>query len=395
MTAGTAVGSLPERHRLSMMTAATVLGRIGRVDFDHHSASFFRFAGELPKERRPRRVTDALGQTMGVKHPAHMQVFHTDHPEAVHDLAARLMGKVVASERNALMDPRHGLTVLATLWSAFGQGSMFALDFRQGFLFLTEEAWVLDLLRRREGGKGFESDIDADWFGSLKQAFSFTLHRETDGPLARAAASNGTRFDAPFERAVIDHLDRAELREADPLVMGDAEAALREGERVIAVGSPEAWIAGLLACFQAAKERLHRLLDAHGHVLQDLGMHSLQAGTFDFEHGEGLLLLREREAFALLLIGSGAHFQQMIIEPPALSKGLVELLDLLLGGIEPVFEGFTHRGSIAEKDCMSSETALWRWAFVFECPPGYSILLHPGHQTRNAHSSLPGKDAAF
>ena len=266
MAAGTAVGSLSERHRLPTMTPAAVLGRVGRVDFDHHSASFFRFAGELPKERRPRRVTDALGQTMVVKHPTHMQVFHADPPETVHDLAARLMGEVVASERNALMDPRHGLAVLATLLCACGQTGVFALHARQGVLFLAEEARVLNLLRRREGGRGLEADIDTDWFGSLRQAFSFTLHRETDGPLARAAASDGTRFDAPFERVVIDHLDRAELREADPLVMGDAEAALREGERVIAVGSPEAWIAGLLACFQAAKERLHRLLDAHGHV---------------------------------------------------------------------------------------------------------------------------------
>ncbi len=73
------VDTLRERHLLSMSTLATILRRIGRIDFDQGSPSFFRFGGQSIKEVRPCRVTDALGKAMSVNHPVDVQVLHTDH----------------------------------------------------------------------------------------------------------------------------------------------------------------------------------------------------------------------------------------------------------------------------------------------------------------------------
>ena len=75
------IGSFTERHLLPMVAPAAILRRVGRVDFDQRSASFFRFAREMIKELRPGRVTDAFGKTMIVNHPIDMQIFNTDDPE--------------------------------------------------------------------------------------------------------------------------------------------------------------------------------------------------------------------------------------------------------------------------------------------------------------------------
>ncbi len=68
------IGSLTQGHLLPMVTPAALLRRVGRIDCDELSASFFRFGGQSVKELRPGRVTDALGKAMIVNQPVHLQV---------------------------------------------------------------------------------------------------------------------------------------------------------------------------------------------------------------------------------------------------------------------------------------------------------------------------------
>src|SRR5450759_5196631 len=98
------IHALTQGHLLPMVAPAAILCRVGRIDFDEHSASFFRFARELVKELRPRRVTDALGQTMGVNHPIDVEIFDTDHPELIDDLSTLLMGEIVAAPFSSLVE---------------------------------------------------------------------------------------------------------------------------------------------------------------------------------------------------------------------------------------------------------------------------------------------------
>src|SRR5918911_1945364 len=108
MTAGTIEYPFTEWHRLSMFASAACLTGIGRIDFDKHSASLFRFAGELTKEGRPTRIMNALGKTMVMGQAVDMQVFYADDPRGIDDLAALLMGEVLPSPGNALMDTGNG-----------------------------------------------------------------------------------------------------------------------------------------------------------------------------------------------------------------------------------------------------------------------------------------------
>src|SRR5450755_3189106 len=222
MATGTAVGSLPKRHHVPMMTSAAILSRVGRVHFDQHSASFFRFAGEVVKKLRPCRVTDAFCQTMGVNHPVHMQVFHADHSEAIHDLPTLLMDEVLTPEGNALMNPRYCLAMRAAFRSPLRQFGVFVLHLCQRFLLRAEEARVLDRLRRRESSKGLESHINPDLLRRHRQTFRRTLHREAHVPLTCRGATDRAGFDGACDGTVIHHLETADLAETHTVVMGDA-----------------------------------------------------------------------------------------------------------------------------------------------------------------------------
>src|SRR5258705_9592031 len=143
MTAGTIEYLFRQGHFFPMSTPAACLAGIGRIDFDERPASLFRFAGQLSKERRPRRIMNALGQTMVMGHAVDMQIFYTDDPVRIDDLPAFLMGEVLPSPRDTLMDSRHSLPVLPSLRCTLGKFGVLPIDFCEGFLFLTKKARVL------------------------------------------------------------------------------------------------------------------------------------------------------------------------------------------------------------------------------------------------------------
>jgi hypothetical protein len=76
-------------------------------------------------------------------------------------------------------------------------------------------------------------------------------------------------------------------------------------------------------------------------------MNARKRWTFLFKNRKGRLLLKTGEGDSVSLIGSFAHFQQVVIEPTALIKSLVQLLDLFLGWIETVLVHFQHVSILA------------------------------------------------
>src|SRR2546430_4595341 len=74
--------------------------------------------GEESREHRPGRITDALGEAMVMHHAVHGDVFHRDDACTVDNLACLLVGKVMPTIGNALMDVGHHLAPLASGWGA-------------------------------------------------------------------------------------------------------------------------------------------------------------------------------------------------------------------------------------------------------------------------------------
>ena len=331
-----------------MSTPAAGLTRVGRIDFDKRSASFFRFARELGKKCRPRGICHAFRKTMVVYHPIDREVFHTDDPKAINDFPTVLMGEVLPSPADTLMHAGYHFPVLPAFRGSQSLLGVFPLDFGKSLFLLAKKVWVRYLFPGRKRGKGLESHINPDLFGAFGQAFRLAFYRKRDVPLARRRAMNGSSLDLALDGAMIDQLERADLREADMVLMGEGKARLWERERVIAalaLKAGEPWLFDLL--FAASEEGFHGEVNPHRDILQNLGMHSLQRRAFLLQSRKGFLLLIKRQAYACVLVGFLAFLKQVIVEPTALFQGFVELVYLFLGGVDPVLKHFTHAQILA------------------------------------------------
>jgi len=338
-------------HLLPMSTLATCLTRIGGVHLRELSTSFFRFARQFAEKFRPRGIYNAFRQTMIVNHPVHVQVFDADDTKSINDLAAFLMGEVITPEPNTFMHPRYNLTMLPTLRCAFNQFGVFTLDFGKGFLFLAEEAGIVDFFFVAESSECLQANIDTHLSWSRVKAKRLALTREGNVPFACRGTLHGTGFHLAFDLAMIDHLDGANLGEAYPFIMCDAKAALREGEAIVSAFAFETGKPRLLGMFShSTEERFEGQINANGYVLQDLGMHSGEGRTFLFQNRERILLLKTGEGNTIPFIGRLTHFQQVVIEPTALFKGFVQLLFLLLSGKDAVLKHFQHIVIVAQTE---------------------------------------------
>ncbi len=347
-TARTIEYSFRQGHLLSMSTHAACLTRIGWIDFDKRSASFFRFARELTKEGRPRGIGNTFGETVVMHHAVHAQILDRYHAKSLDDGTRLLMGEVLSSEGDTLMNTCHDLAMLPPFSCPFGKLRMLALHPSQSLFLLAEKARVGYLFPGRERSKSFESDVNAHLGKHFGQAFGVTFTREGHIPFPSRGTMDGTGFDCASHRSVRDHLDRANLGEAHPIIMSHAEARLREGEGVVSILPTEPGKPWLFSVFtQAAEEGFECEVNAHCHVLKDLRVNSFERSAFGFQYPKGFLLLVEREALSFLFIGGFTVFKQVVIEPTALVKRFVELVDLLLIGIQTVLKGFLHACSIA------------------------------------------------
>src|SRR6202022_1100944 len=142
-------------------------------------------------------------------------------------------------------------------------------------------------------------------------------------------------------RAMQDYLDMPNPRGRELALLVDLKPRLGEGERVVAVGTPEPRKARFLTGFAAAKERLEGQIKPARHVLQDLRGDWAQGGAVLLEHRIGGLLPIAGKRRALLLIRLLAHFQQVVIKPTALMQRLVEPGFLFLRGENPIHQHFT------------------------------------------------------
>jgi len=335
-------------HLLPVSTLAACLTRIGRIDFDKLPPSFFRFVGQLAKECRPRGVCNAFGKAMIVRHPVDLQVFDCYHTKSVNDLATVLMGEIIPSERYPFMHPCHDLPMFPTFRCAFCQLAMLALDSGKSLFLFAEKARIAYLFFIAESSKGFEPNINTHLGRGFWQAKRLTFDREGNIPFAGTATSKSTRFHLALDRAMIDHLDAANLGKHHAAIMGDAETTLREGEAIIAVSPAKTGVARLFASDPSPKEGFEGQVNTDGYILQHLRMHLFQWRAFLFQQSQRINLMIARERLPLLLIGCFAFLKKMVVEPTTLIQGLVELVNLFLRRKDTVLKHFMHASILAQ-----------------------------------------------
>lgn len=336
------IDSCIERHGLPMSTFAACLRSIGWIDSNILPASFFRFAEQFAEELRPTRVNNAFCQTMVVNHAIDTQIFHSDHPRVVHNLAALLMGKIVASLRDPLMDSGKSFPTPAPFGRSLCQLAVLALHLCQRLLFFAEKARIGNLNPIRKRSECFESHINANGCITLRQAFGIALNRKRSMPLAGTTFVDRECLDFPFDRTMIHHFDMPNSRESQLLLSSNLEAELGKGEAVVSPIAFETGIAWVFACFDTAKECLESQIKPHSHILQDLRMDYLKRKVLLFQSWKRRLLLVERRGFPCLLVGITAVREQVIIQPSAFFQHGIELCFLIMGWIDAVLKHLTH-----------------------------------------------------
>src|SRR6266699_3628280 len=332
-----------------MSTPAAGLTAIGRIDSNVGPASFFRFAGQFAEKFRPTGIMNALRKTVVMRHAVDLQVFHTDDPKGIDDLAAFLMGEVISSKGDALMHTSYCLPVFTTLRTSFRKFAVFTLDFGQGLLFLAEKAGVVYLRAVRESSKRLESHVYPYLSRHLRQSLRVTFHRKGSIPLVGRGTVDGEGFDLATDGPMQDDLEVSNARSIPLALLIHLKATLGIGEAVVAVLALETGKARVLGMFfYTSEEGFHGQIQPDRHILQHLGMDRGQGGAFLFQERPGGLLLLEGERETLRLICLFASLQQMVIEPTALFQCLVEPGFLLLGGVYPILKRLPHVQTLAQ-----------------------------------------------
>src|SRR5262245_63781334 len=92
-----------------MSTARAILTGVRRIHSDLSPTGPCCLVGEEGCELRPRRISDALGETMVVHHAVDQQIFHRDQVKRVHEAPAVLVREVAPSPCDTLMHARYDL----------------------------------------------------------------------------------------------------------------------------------------------------------------------------------------------------------------------------------------------------------------------------------------------
>lgn len=315
MAAFTLIHATVKGHLLAMPALAAILTCESWIDRRVLSASIFCFAQKLLGESRPRRVRNAFSETVVVHHPVDVQIFHADDAELIDYFTRLLMREVVPLKPNALMDARHNLAPLGSLWRALFLFAQKTLRFGKCVLFGAKEARIIYMVARRKVGECFESNINADLCGRFRQRLRvFYLTSERGVPLASAASPDVAGLNLSFNGAVQFDVDIADFRECQ-VVSVNLKARLRESETIVAMLSPESRIARFRSSFDATKESLERKVKAHGNILQDLTVNSLQRFTLFFQHAKAVNLRVERKRLAAFFVSVFALFEQFVVQP--------------------------------------------------------------------------------
>lgn len=331
-----------------MSADAACLRCIGSVDLDELSTSFFRFAGQLGEKGRPCRITYRLGKTMIMQHPVHVQVLDTDDSKAVNNLSGLLMCEVLPLELDTLVNSCNSFAMLATFGRSLHQLRVLSLDTLQRLLFLAKETGIGNLFCIGERGKRLESHVYPYLCIERVKTLRVALTRKGDVPLAGTALVKSCCLDGATDRPMIHYLDTSNLGERDMALMGDAKAALGVRETIIASVTLEAWVAWLFTCFYSAKERFHGKVNAHRHILQNLGMNGSEGRTLFFQHRIGSLLPIARQTLPFLLIRILAVLKQVVVEPSALFKSIFKRFELFVGWKNPILKVLYHVFIVAQ-----------------------------------------------
>jgi hypothetical protein len=129
-------------------TSGTDLAGVARVNQYHNPTSTLSLVGCVLHQLVPRSIVNRLSKAMVFHHLLDIEVFKSNNPKSLNQLATFLMGKVLPLPGNSLM---HFGNNLAAFTSAYGSLFLFrqaTLSFLKFFLLFFEKSGVRDQGKR-------------------------------------------------------------------------------------------------------------------------------------------------------------------------------------------------------------------------------------------------------
>ena len=328
-TAWADIFSLREIHFLSVPTITTVLGRIGRVDFNNSSTSIFSFVKKLIKEHAPCHIRDTFCQAMIMHHSVYAQVFNKYITKGINNFSGELVSKVGSSKSNSFINTGNNLLGLLSLYSSLITLGEFSLCLRKCFLSLPEKLGISDFLSCRKIGKTGDPYINTNrivkWFsGSL---LYFT--GKTYEPFACRAFADCGSFSSSLNIPVFFYLNIANLGDTE-FVISNTTSTLRESHAVISAEAFKSRIARILSGLAPTKERFESKINPYCNILKNLRMSIVERWKLYLSVFQCIGLRIVIEVFFGILPSSFSLRKKMVIEHPAVLKLRVEYLLLFL-----------------------------------------------------------------
>src|ERR1043166_4491198 len=245
-TAWTCEGSLGQCQLLAVATLRTVLACIGWIYRYIQPTSICFFVGKVCSKLRPCCISDAFGKAMIMHHAIDGQVFHGDHSTSIDELATFLMGKIATPISNTCMHLCHNQTALPPFRRAFECGRQLALGPFQIFLIGMQELRTGGTFARREGSETEQPYINPYSFARRWEGLCLHFTDNRHVPFVCGRMSDGAGFGRAFQGAMLDHAQRANLRQLqDAISQLTAVTILRKGHRIVPTVATKTWIARL------------------------------------------------------------------------------------------------------------------------------------------------------
>jgi hypothetical protein len=328
----------------SITTLTTRLRGVGRINGYEYAASFFRFATYHLEKVRPGGIGNTFGKLRVCYHAVDPQILYKNCAELVDNFAAVLMGKVVTFPACAFMRAGNRFTPQTAFFRAFNFFSQPALDFSQVLFFFTKKARIANFLPVRESGKGFKSNIKANFVIQFWQTVRLNFNRKTNIPFARTTTGEGSSFGHTLEGPMQLDFDIPYIRNNQPIPHNlTTSRDLGESHGVVTAitlkpGIANRWFSRLYPAEVGLKSQVYPL----GNILQDLGMNFFKGRSLSFKYGNTPLGLIVRKVTLVLFPGLLTHGKGVVVQPATFFELFLKQSGLPPGRPYSVLKSFSH-----------------------------------------------------
>jgi hypothetical protein len=221
---------------------------------------------------------------MGFYHACDVQIFNRNFVILANDAERCLMMKIFALIGYLLMLARKQNGGLASPTVPLTATAYFALRPLQSFLCHAQVLWISYHLTVAKCSEVLYTNVHAARIAGLRHEAALIFFNGKNRVPAIRRAFDRTGFNLAFNLSMLNDLHLANLRQVKPPAFDlKGTLGLREGETIEASAALESRITRLIACFDAAKERLKGFAQAAQGVLQNLriNLRNVLAEFFD------------------------------------------------------------------------------------------------------------------